>query len=307
MRDYYARRAAGGVGLVITEGTMVHWSADGYNDVPHLWTCRHAASWEPVTRAVHEAGARIFAQLMHCGRISHPDYTRGQVPVSSTPRQAEGINRQNGKPYGVPRALAPDELPSVYDMFRSSAKLAIEAGFDGVELHLAHGYLADQFLDARVNDRMDAYGGSVANRCRFALELTAAVLEDVGPARLMVRLSPARVMAGLYEWLDLEGMLDYLIPALDASGLRLLDISGARAEYFETSGRIIRLIRPRWPHIMLGGASLPKEAAEAELAQGWLDLVTYGRWLIANPDLVSRFRSGTPLVPYDSALLETLL
>lgn len=306
MRDYYVRRARAGVGLILTEGTIVHSSGDGYNDVPHLATVRHAASWAPVTDAIHEAGARVFCQLWHCGRISHPDYTGGVAPVSSTDRPAAGINRQNGKPFGVPRPLTRDEMPGIYEMFRASALLALGAGFDGVELHLGHGYLADQFFDGRVNDRTDDYGGLPKNRCRFGLELTEAVLQEVGAARLMVRISPARMMEGPYDWPDLDAMIQYLIPAFHRLGLRLLDVSCAQADYAATSGRVIRLIRPHWPHVLLGGASLAPEAAEAELEAGWLDLVTYGRLLIANPDLVVRVRRGLPLAPYDRALLKTL-
>jgi 2,4-dienoyl-CoA reductase-like NADH-dependent reductase (Old Yellow Enzyme family) len=307
MREYYARRARDGVGLILTEGTIVHASGDGYNDVPHMATARQAESWRSVTDTVHDAGAKIFCQLWHCGRISHPDYTGGAPPVSSTGRAAQGIHRQNDKPFGAPRPLAPGEMPAIYDMFRVSAGLALGAGFDGVELHLAHGYLADQFFDARVNDRRDCYGGSPENRCRFGLELTAAVLQEVGADRLMVRISPAREMTGPHDWPDLEAMLAHLIPSFDRLGVRLLDVSCARSDYFATSGRVIRLIRAHWPHVLLGGASLDPDVAEAELAHGWIDLVTYGRLLIANPDFVHRLRAGLPLVPYDRSLLETLV
>lgn len=306
MREYYVRRAKAGVGLILTEGTIVHPSGDGYNDVPHLSAVRHAASWAPVTEAIHQAGAKVFCQLWHCGRISHPDYTGGLAPVSSTGRSAAGINRQNGKPYGLPRPLSREEMPGIYDMFRASARLALAAGFDGIELHLAHGYLADQFFDGRVNDRTDDYGGAPENRCRFGLELTGAVLEEVGPSRLIVRISPARMMDGPYDWPDLEAMVQHLILGFDQLGVRLLDVSCARADYAETSGRVIRLIRPCWPHVILGGASLTPEAAEAELVGGWLDLVTYGRFLIANPDFVTRVRRGLPLMPYNRTLLEVL-
>jgi hypothetical protein len=167
------------------------------------------------------------------------------------------------------------------------------AGFDGVELHLAHGYLPDQFFDARVNDRTDCYGGSPENRCRFGLELTAAVLQEVGADRLMVRISPAREMGGPYDWPDLEAMLAHVIPGFDRLGVRLLDVSSARAEYCDLrahhsndSGTLA--------HVLVGGASLTPVAAEAELNQGWVDLVTYGRLLIANPELVNQLRAVSP-------------
>lgn len=304
--EYYARRAAHGVGFILTEGTIVDPGGDGYHSVPRLCTEAQARSWQAVTARVHESGARIFCQLWHCGRISHPDFLGGESPVSSTDRAADGINRQNGKPYAVPRRLDSTELPGVYEMFARAARHAMAAGFDGVELHCGHGYLPDQFLDARVNDRRDEYGGGVPNRCRFTLELVTAVLRECGPDRVMVRISPARDMGGQYDWPDLAAMIAYLVPALSESGLRMLDVSCARADYARTSGRVIRQVRPLWPHLLLGGASLTLEQAQRELDEGWVDLVTYGRFLIANPDLVERLRSGTALRPFDRAMLDQL-
>lgn len=306
MAAYYARRATHGVGLILTESTVIHPSADGFPAAPHLNSVAQVASWRLVTDAIHAAGGRVFCQLIHCGRISHPDYLEGKQPVSSTDQPAEGIYRHNGKPYGTPRRLASTEIPGIYGMFRRAAAAALEAGFDGVELHLAHGYLCDQFFDARVNDRDDAYGGSVENNCRFALELTRAIVADCGVERVMVRISPSRWRNGLLDWPDLDAMLGYLIPALDDAGLRLLDVSCAKADYFETSGRVIRQIRPSWPHFLTGGASLSAREAQAELDAGLLDMVTYGRLLIANPDLVERLREDRPIAPYDAELLESL-
>lgn len=306
MAAYYARRAAHGVGLVLTESTAIAPGAEGFPTAPQIHTEAQIASWRLVTDAVHRAGAPIFSQLIHCGRISHPDYTDGAELVSSTDRQADGINRRNGKPYGVPRRLTSAEIPEVYEQFRRAAAAALAAGFDGVELHLAHGYLADQFLDARVNDRDDAYGGSIENRCRFALELTERVLADLGPARVMVRISPSRWMNGVYDWPDLEAMLEHLVPAFDRLGLRLLDVSCARSEYYSTAGRVIRLVRPLWAHTLLGGASLGLAEAQAEIDAGLVDMVAYGRLLLANPDLVERFRRGEPPLPYDTSMLDTL-
>ncbi len=154
MRDYYVRRAAAGVGLILTEGTFIDQSGDGWNSAPHIASDAHVQSWAPLVAAVQAEGARIACQLWHAGRISHEDYTIVQ-PVSSTNRAAEGINRQNNKPYGVPRALETDEMPSIYRLYVDAARRSLDAGFDAIELHLGHGYLADQFLDARVNDRTE--------------------------------------------------------------------------------------------------------------------------------------------------------
>lgn len=305
--DYYARRAAGGVGLILTEGIVIHPSADGYKDVPRLHNTAQMRSWQPAVKAVQGHGAKIFAQLWHCGRISHLDFTDGIQPVSSTNVVAAGINRQNNKPYGEPRALTADDLPAVYQHFVDSAHLALEAGFDGVQLHLGHGYLIDQFLDARINERSDAYGGSVENRCRIALEVLGAVIKAVGAERVMVRISPSRMMGGLYEWPDMDAMLRHLLPAMSALGLRLLDISCANADYFQTSGKVIAAYRALWPHFLIGGASLQPEQAEAELAKGHVDMVTWGRLLIANPDMVAKLRRGEALTPFDDSMRATLV
>lgn len=306
MRDYYKRRADGGVGLILTEGTVIHPSGDGWNNAPHIANDAQAESWRKVTDAVHEAGAKIACQLWHCGRISHSDYT-GDAPVSSTNRAAAGINRQNGKPYGEPRALEVDELPAIYQLYVDAARRAFDAGFDAIELHTGHGYLADQFLDANVNDRTDAYGGSIENRCRFMLELVSAILQTTPANRVVARISPSRFMGGLYEWPQMEEMLDYLLPALQEAGLTALDISCANSDYFETSGKVVRMIRDRWSGIIIGGASLTVDQAEAEVEEGLLDLVTWGRAFIANPDLVSKMNEGAAWTAFDDSMRETLV
>jgi len=305
--EYYRKRAAGGTALILTEGVVIHPSADGYNDVPHIANDEQAASWKPVIEGVHKEGALIACQLWHCGRISHSDYTGGLPPVSSTNRAAEGINRQNGKPFGTPVALDEAGIRAVYGQFVDAAKRALGAGFDAVQLHCGHGYLADQFLDARVNDRTDRYGGSVENRCRFVLELLEATLAAVPANRVMMRISPSRFMGSLYDWPDLEEMVSYLLPRLWERGLRMLDISCANANYFDTSGRVIRMARPLWPGIILGGASLKPEDAAAEVRAGLLDLVTWGRFMIANPDLAARVREGKPLAEFSYDTLKELV
>ena len=304
---YYASRAQGGVGLILTEGVVIHPSADGYKGVPRIATDAQAESWRPVVDAVHVAGAKIACQLWHCGRISHSDFTDGIQPVSATDRAAEGINRQNDKPYEAPRALTVGEMPTVYQYFVDAARRSLAVGFDAVELHLGHGYLADQFLDARVNDRTDAYGGSIENRCRFTLELVENVIEEIPADKVIGRISPSRFMGDLYDWPNLEDMLEYIIPGLWEKGLRILDISCANADYFATSGRIVRMVRARWPGVILGGASLDREAAEQEVSDGLLDMVSWGRSFIANPDLVERIERGAPWVPFDNAMRDTLV
>jgi 2,4-dienoyl-CoA reductase-like NADH-dependent reductase (Old Yellow Enzyme family) len=306
MRDYYRRRAEGGAGLILTEGTIIHPSGDGWNNAPFIATDAQAQSWKPTIDAVHQAGGAIACQLWHCGRISHSDYT-GDAPVSSTNNAAAGINRQNGKPYGEPRALTIEEMPTIYGYYADATRRALDVGFDAVEAHVGHGYLADQFLDSRVNDRTDAYGGSVENRCRFALELMAEILKVAPAERVIARISPSRFMGGIYDWPELEEMLAYFIPALQKLGLVALDVSCANSNYFDTSGRIVRMIRPMWKGVIMGGASLTAEQAEAELDAGLLDMVTWGRAFIANPDLVSRIKRNDAWTPFDDGMRDTLV
>lgn len=303
---YYTRRAKGGAGLILTEGTIIHSSGDGWVNAPYIAEAKHAAAWRKVINSVHAAGGAIACQLWHMGRISHEDFTGG-APVSSTDQAAAGVNRQNNKPYGTPRALAMDEMPTIYRYFAEAAERALDAGFDAVELHMGHGYLPDQFMDGQVNDRTDQYGGSVENRCRFAVELVEAVTARVPASKVMARISPSRMMGGLYEWPDLDAMIAYLIPALDRMGLGALDVSCANSPYFETAGRMVRKIRPLFSGVIVAGASLSPEEAEAELASGFVDAITWGRAFIANPDLPQKIEHGEELVPFDDTMRATLV
>lgn len=302
---YYTRRAAGGAGLILTEGTIIHQSGDGWANAPYIAEAQHAAAWRKVVDSVHAAGGAIACQLWHMGRISHEDFT-GDAPVSSTNLPAAGMNRQNNKPYGTPRALAADEMPAIYRQFADAAERALDAGFDAVELHMGHGYLPDQFMDGQVNDRTDQYGGSVENRCRFALELVEAVTARVPGNKVMARISPSRMMGGLYEWPDLDAMIGHLIPALDQLGLGGLDVSCANSPYFETAGRMVRKIRPLFSGVIVAGASLTPDEAEAELVSGFVDAITWGRAFIANPDLAHRIQQGQELAAFDDAMRATL-
>lgn len=306
MVEYYRKRAANGAGLILTEGTVIHSSGDGWNRAPFIASASHAESWRPVVDAVHAEGGTIACQLWHCGRISHSDYTI-DAPVSSTNVAAAGENRQNGKPYGTPRALDTDEMPAIYKLYTDATKRALDVGFDAVELHTGHGYLPDQFLDGRVNDRTDRYGGSIENRCRFMLELVGEVLAVAPANRVIARISPSRFMGGIYEWPDMDDMLAYLVPALEKAGLNALDISCANSDYFETSGKVVRKVRPIWSGILIGGASLTLEQAESEIAEGWLDMVTWGRAFLANPDLVARIKDGREWTPFDISMRDSLV
>lgn len=306
MAAYYERRAHDGVSLILTEGIIIHPSADGYNNVPYLHTTAQSESWEKTVTKVHAKGSKIFAQLWHCGRISHPDYTGGHIIVSSSNKQAKGFNRQNGKPFGLPRALELSEIPQIFDMYVNAADNAFKAGFDGIEIHMGHGYLIDQFFDSRINERTDSYGGSVENRCRMALELIEVLIERYGSDKVMIRISPSREMGELYEWPDLEDMLAYFIPKISEVGLRLLDISCAAADYYKTSGKIIRMIRANWPFFLIGGASLSSEQAAYEVNSGFLDMVTWGRYILANHDFITKLKTDQELLVMTDEIRATL-
>lgn len=297
MRDYYIRRAKNDVGLIITEGIVIHPSADGYTNVPYIVTQEQANSWKETIDGVHQYHSKIIAQLWHCGRISHSDFTGGIAPVSSTNIAAEGMNRQNNKPYGTPRALKTEEIPSIIDMYVKATQKALDVGFDAVQIHMGHGYLIDQFFDARINDRKDIYGGSVENRCRFALEVIQRLVAQFGSKKIMIRISPSRFMNGIYEWPDLNNMLNYFIHEVMKLDLCMIDVSCANANYFDTASKIIRKMRKiGWDRTIIGGASLTCDEANSEVSNSYLDLVTWGRYILANPDFVQKLKNGEEIL-----------
>jgi 2,4-dienoyl-CoA reductase-like NADH-dependent reductase (Old Yellow Enzyme family) len=297
MKEYYERRARNDVGCIITEGIVIDPSGDGYNDVPHMSSVEQAESWRKTINAVHNYNSKIVAQLWHCGRISHSDYTGGIAPVSSTDVAASGINRQNDKPFGKPQALDQSGIAEIIEKFVHSTRLALNSGFDAVEIHMANGYLIDQFLDSRVNDRTDKYGGSVENRCRFALELLSVLIKTFGAERIIIRISPSRFMGEIYNWPDLDEMLSYFVPSIKKIGLKMLDISCANADYYETSGPIIRKFRELgWDGLIIGGASLSLEQANHEISESYVDLVTWGRSILANAEFVSKLKNNEELL-----------
>ncbi len=297
MCNYYARRAKNGVGLILTEGIVINKSGDGYNNVPHIETNKQADSWKETIRSVHKYSSKIVAQLWHCGRISHPDYLDGNAPVSSTDKPADGINRQNNKSYGRPEALTIDGIDKIIDMYVESTNKALKIGFDAVQIHMGHGYLIDQFFDDRVNDRTDAYGGSVENRCRFAIDLISELVNIFGSEKIMIRISPSRYMGEIYEWRDLDKMLEHLIYHFNRVGLKVIDISCANSIYHKTSGLVARKIRDLgWNGVILGGASLSVDEANYEINHSILNLVTWGRYILANPDFVQKVANNENLI-----------
>ena len=307
MATYYAQRTTPG-GLLISEATPVSPHGFGYAHTPGIFTKAQAAGWRPITEAVHARGGRIFLQLWHVGRQSHPDLQPGGVlPVapSALPVDGTSMTASGPKPHPVPRALNMDEIPGIVAEYRRGAAHALAAGFDGVEIHGANGYLPDQFLQDGSNKRTDAYGGPIANRARFLLEITEAAAAVFGPDRVGVRLSPSSSYGGMADS-DPTATFGYAAEALNAYGLAYLHVIEPRVRGNDTvdadappvATRELRRIF-KGPIIAAGG--FDKASAEAVVASGDADLVAFGRRFISNPDLVRRLREDLPLAAYDRA------
>ncbi|KAA0940417.1 alkene reductase [Streptomyces apricus] len=299
MATYYAQRAT--AGLIVTEGVQPNLIGQSNPGTPGLHTDEQQASWRQVTDAVHLNGGRIFAQLMHGGRVSHPD-TTGLQPVgpSAVPATGEVFTPTGPQAAPVPRALETSEVPEQARSYADAARRAVDAGFDGVELHGANGYLISQFLSSDANLRTDGYGGSVAHRIRFAVEAVAATVDAVGAARTGIRLSPGGTFWGVHETEVTE-----LYTAL-LGELARLEVAYVHLEA-TTDEEVLVQLRRAWPGTLVMNPALPmgpKQVGRSE-ADHWLDLgaelISFGRAFIANPDLVERLRTGVPIAPVDEA------
>jgi N-ethylmaleimide reductase len=297
--DYYAQRAS--AGLIISEATNISPQAVGYALTPGIWSEAQIEAWKPVTAAVHERGGRIFMQLWHTGRISHPDVQAGGVlPVAPSAIRPEGqaFTVDGLKDHVTPRALETDEIPRIVEDYRQAALNAIAAGFDGVEVHSANNYLLEQFVRDSTNQRTDRYGGSIENRLRFPLDVVRAVVEACGAERVGIRLSPTTTMPGNTP-LDSTPMDTYgrYIDALSELGLAYLHvIEGITRATREHDAAIdFDALRKRFDGPFMANNRFTGDLAEAELEAGRADLISFGRPFIANPDLIERLRDGAPL------------
>ncbi|MEU5141178.1 alkene reductase [Streptomyces sp. NPDC021139] len=299
MATYYAQRAT--AGLIVSEGVQPSLVGQSNPGTPGLHTDEQVAAWRPVTAAVHTNGGRIFAQIMHGGRVSHPD-TTGMRPVGPSAVAAVGdvFTPSGPQPAPMPRALETAEIPEHARSYALAARRAVDAGFDGVELHGANGYLISQFLSSNANLRTDRYGGPVANRIRFAVEAVSATVEAVGAARTGIRLSPAGTFWGVEE----TDVLDLYTELL--TELARLEIAYVHIEATADEDLLVAL-RRLWPGTLVMNPVLPMGPKQAgrEDADHWLglgaELISFGRGFIANPDLVERFRTGLPVAPVDEA------
>ncbi|WP_349777731.1 alkene reductase [Xanthomonas sp. WHRI 6108] len=301
---YYAQRAS--AGLLITEATQISPQAQGYQDTPGLYTPEQIAGWRAVTDAVHAKGGRIFVQLWHVGRVSHVDLQPGgAAPVApSAIRAATKVFVNNGfADVSEPRALELHELPGIVDDFRQAAANAIAAGFDGVEIHGANGYLLEQFIKDGANQRTDAYGGSIENRARLLLEVVAAVSKEIGADRTGVRISPVSPASGI-SGSEPQPHYDYIAEQLDALGIVYLHVvEGATGGPRDAAPFDYAALRSKFTRTYLANNGYDLELANAQLRAGNVDLVAFGRPFISNPDLVERLHTGAALAPLNPATL----
>lgn len=293
---YYAQRA--GAGLIITEGTFPTAMGKGYVRTPGIETEAQLAAWRQVTEAVHARGGRIILQIMHCGRISHPSLLPGDVlPVAPSAVKPAGQTWTAGgqQDFVTPRALSLAEIAEIVAGYGAATRRALAAGFDGVELHAASGYLPEQFLSSGSNRREDAYGGPVANRTRFVLEVLQAMVAEAGGDRVGIKISPEMNYNDISDAAPQE-TYTHLVEALRGRGLAYLHVAlfGAKADYHA-------LLRPRFAGAYLAGGGLDQATAEAMLESGRADAAVFGSSFLANPDLPERFRQGAALNAPDRA------
>lgn len=292
MAEYYAQRAS--AGLILSEATSVSPQGVGYPDTPGIWSDEQVEGWQLVTKAVHAAGGRIFMQLWHVGRVSHPDYLNGELPVAPSAIAPQGhvsLLRPQQE-YVIPRALEISEIPSVVEAYRKGAENAKRAGFDGVEIHGANGYLLDQFLQDSTNKRNDAYGGSIENRARLMLEVTDAAISVWSAGRVGMHLAPRGDAHSMGDSNPL-GTFGYVAEQLGKRGIAFIFIRESLG-----ANRIGPELKRRFGGILIANEGFNRETAQQVVASGEADVVSFGKDFISNPDLPRRLQLNVPLNPY---------
>ncbi|MEM1271745.1 MAG: alkene reductase [Bacteroidota bacterium] len=293
---YYAQRA--GAGLIITEATQVIPTGQGYPNTPGIHSQAQIDAWKKVTDAVHEAGGRIFLQLWHVGRISHSSII-GETPHAPSAIAPEGqvMNAEYQMvPYETPRALETDEIPALIDGYRQGAENAKAAGFDGVEVHGANGYLLDQFLQSGTNHRTDQYGGSLENRARLLLEITKVVCEVWGSDRVGVRLSPNGTFNDMQDDHPTE-TFTYVAKELNTLKLAYLHLVENQLD----GRKATAVIREVWDGTLMAAGGFDRDSGEEAIQEGRLDLVAYARYYVSNPDLAARYAADADLAEWDQS------
>lgn len=295
MVEYYRQRA--GAGLILTEATSVCPMGVGYPDTPGIWSDAQVEGWKAVTDAVHAEGGHIFLQLWHVGRISHPHYLNGETPVAPSAIAAEGhVSLMRPKqPYPTPRALLLEEIPTIIEAYRKGAENAKRAGFDGVEIHGANGYLLDQFLQDISNTRTDRYGGSLENRARLMLEVTDAVVSVWGKDRVGMHLAPRADSHSMGDT-HREELFTYVARELGARGIAFIC-----AREYETENWLAAKLKTAFGGVYITNERMTQESASRLVQDGTVDAIAFGQLFIANPDLPERFRHHLPLNEPDAS------
>jgi N-ethylmaleimide reductase len=300
--DYYGQRAS--AGLLITEASQVSQQGQGYQDTPGIYSKEQVAGWKKVTDRVHERGGRIYIQLWHVGRISHTSLqVNGSAPVAPSAIRAKGKTYVNGTFTDIsePRVLELSEIPGIIESFRRAAANANEAGFDGVEIHGANGYLLDQFAKDGANKRTDAYGGSIENRARLMLEVAKAVVAETGAERTGIRISPVTPANDISDS-NPQPLFEHIVDGLDALKLVYIHvIEGATGGPRDNAPFDYASLRKRFRGAYMANNGYDFELATKVLAAGAADLIAFGKPFISNPDLVERLRKGAPLNEWDKA------
>jgi N-ethylmaleimide reductase len=288
--QYYAQRAQ--AGLIVTEGTFPSPMGKGYVRTPGVHSAAQIAAWKRITEAVHAKGGLIFLQLMHTGRISHPSLLPDRAaPVAPSAIAAEGkvFTATGPQDFVVPRALETDEIPGIVDEYRAATRHALEAGFDGVELHAASGYLPEQFLSSATNQRTDRYGGSLENRARFILDVLAAMIDEAGSDRVGIKIAPEMGFNSVSDAAPQE-TYRYLVPQLSTLRLAYLHLARTKSAFDYRA-----LLRPLFDGPLLHGGGLDRQSAESLITKNGADAAVFGSLYLANPDLLQRLSTGAPL------------
>ncbi|CAN8304860.1 unnamed protein product [Cochlearia groenlandica] len=298
---YYTQRTTNG-GFLISEACAVSETTKGYMDIPGIWTREQVEAWKPIVDAVHAKGGIFFCQIWHGGRVFNLDHPNGEAPVSSTDKPLTCKNLYGGE-FAPPKRLRTEEIRDIVNDFRVAARNAVEAGFDGVEIHGADGYLIDQFLKDKVNDRTDEYGGSLENRCRFAVEVTEAVVKEIGPDRVGIRLSPYADYMDSGDS-DPEALGLYLVEAINKYRILYCHMVEPRMKILEQEGILeckesLTPMRNAFQGTFIVAGGYTREDGNKAVEEGRTDLVAYGRTFLANPDLPKRFEVNAPLNKYD--------
>ncbi|MED4582691.1 alkene reductase [Brevibacillus choshinensis] len=299
--EYYRKRAADGIGLIITEGIVVSPRGKGNPGVPGIYSREQVDAWKKVTQAVHEEGGTIIAQIWHVGRLSHHEIAGNLPPQAPSAIAAEGLVPRYRQPYDVPEAMTIADIQELVGQYAQAAKNAIEAGFDGVEIHGAHGYLIDQFNSDISNHRTDQYGGDLAQRLTLMKEVLKAVIDAIGTERTLIRFSAHKADNPTYMWEDPEVAIRTFIEACKDAGATMIHPSIMQFTRVLADGKTMhQLVRKYWDGIIVGVGTLDPETAERAIAEGTIDVAAFGRPLIANPDFIHRLKNGEELEEYDA-------